>query len=213
MLKVAIIDYCLGNLLSVHLACKRVGLIGEITKNAQTIEKADAVILPGVGAFGDAMEALKRLDLVSPIKDFAASGKPLIGICLGFQLLMSHSEEFGNHEGLGLIEGDVVSLRKLHADEVRFKVPQIGWNAVKKTTAWNTSPLNGMKNGELFYFVHSLYVRPKDKNIWASSTEYNGKSFCSSISKGNIFACQFHPERSGPSGLKVYENLLNTVSK
>lgn len=216
MAPVAIVDYGLGNVFSVLRACERVGLRAQLTNLRNDIASAPAVILPGVGAFGDAMTTLTRLDLVSVIQDVAASGKPLIGICLGLQLLMSESYEFGRHKGLGIIEGDVIRLRSAREDGLRLKVPQVGWNRIqipeasdrtKDVTAWQRTLLEGLPEGEFMYFVHSYHVRPVRPEIVLSMTVYGSISFCSSIQRGNVFATQFHPERSGPAGLLVYANL------
>jgi len=210
---VAIIDYGMGNLFSVQRACAQVGRRGMITSSREELLASEAVILPGVGAFGDAMATLRRLDLVSVLRDIAASGKPLVGICLGMQLLMSESEEFGRHRGLGIIHGDVVRLQPSIADGRTLKVPQVGWNHVVPTdgATWTDSFLDGVMDGEFMYFVHSFYPRPIDPHVRCSLTTYGPTTFCSSLCRGNVFACQFHPERSGPQGLRIYRNLAAHV--
>lgn len=177
-----------------------------ITSSREAIQSADAIILPGVGAFGDAMAALRRLDLVSLLKECAASGKPLMGICLGMQLLMTESEEFGRHQGLGIIEGDVVRLSPGAYDGRAMKVPQVGWNRITPTApeAWRNSLLADTPPGAWTYFVHSFYARPADPEVMVSTTRYGDATFCSSLARRNVFACQFHPERSGPDGLRIY---------
>ncbi|MBU1247300.1 MAG: imidazole glycerol phosphate synthase subunit HisH [Proteobacteria bacterium] len=213
--KIAIVDYRLGNLYSVKLACEHVGLGAEITSNKDAILGADAVILPGVGAFGDAMDALDELDLVSVLRDVAASGKPLFGICLGLQLLMKGSEEFGAHEGLGIIKGNVVKLDAPRENGRVLKVPQVGWNRVNPADGvdWNGTLMQGVTPGERFYFVHSFVVVPEDKSLVCSTTTYGHIEFCSSVRYGNVFACQYHPERSGARGLRIYRNLADILSK
>ncbi|MBI4369354.1 MAG: imidazole glycerol phosphate synthase subunit HisH [Elusimicrobia bacterium] len=218
----AIVDYGMGNLFSVKLACEQMGLKAQITSSAAEILGSSAVILPGVGAFGDAMDSLRRLDLVSVIRDVAQSHKPLVGICLGLQLLFSESHEFGRHRGLGIIEGEVVRLESGLEGARKLKVPQIGWNRVDLPQSqsgpgtpmrlWQSTLLSGILPGEYFYFVHSFYAKPADSQMALSVTRYGAVEFCSSISKGNIFACQFHPERSARPGLQVYRNLANIVS-
>ena len=212
--RVAIVDYELGNLFSVKNACEQVGMDASITSDAWEIRQADAVILPGVGAFGNAMETLRRLGLVGVLKETADSGngKPFVGICLGMQLLMTESFEFGRHEGLGLIEGRVVKLQADQEGGRRLKVPQIGWNQIYPETDgdWENSPLAGLRGGEHMYFVHSFYVEPKNSTT-LSQTLYGPIRFCSSLRKGNIVAFQFHPERSGPSGLQIYRNLVRWI--
>src|SRR3990172_79408 len=159
-LRVPIVDYGMGNLFSVKHACEAVGLKAALVSSAQDILSAVGVILPGVGAFGDAMEALARLDLVSVLLDIAASEKPLVGICLGMQLLMTGSHEFGWHRGLGIIEGEVVRLEpSVSCGDTRLKVPQVGWNRIYEISngSWKDSFLEGLKDGEFMYFVHSFY--------------------------------------------------------
>jgi len=213
--RVAIVDYGRGNLFSVQRACETVGLGAEITRDPAALASCDALVLPGVGAFGDAMETLRRLDLVGPIRDAAASGKPLIGICLGVQLLMSESQEFGRHRGLGLVPGEVVPLPSPREGDRALKVPQVGWNRVHPagggSERWDGTPLAGVAQGEYMYFVHSFIVVPEDPSVALSTTRYGDVDFCSSVRLGNIFACQFHPERSGRRGLVVYENLRNSL--
>lgn len=217
--EVAIVDYELGNLFSVKHACEHAGLRAIITTSRQEILAADAVILPGVGAYGDAMAVLAKLDLVAALRDFAASGKPLVGICLGMQLLMTESFEFGRHRGLGIIEGEVIRLEGHVEESHRKKVPHVGWNSIhapaaspdsKYATApepWAESPLEGLADGTFMYFVHSYYPKPAASTVVLSLTKYGNTCFCSSLRSGNVFAFQFHPERSGPDGLRIYRNL------
>lgn len=218
---VAIVDYGLGNLFSIQHACLHVGLRPVVTSSGNEISKADAVLLPGVGAFGDAMAALDRLDLIEPIMESAESGKPLVGICLGMQLLMSESYEFGTHKGLGLIEGEVRKLNGENSVSRPLKIPHVGWNRVYRlengkhgdcADPWGSSPLRGVENGEYMYFVHSYCVAPEDPSVVLSITRYGDAEFCSSLSRGAVFASQFHPERSGPKGLDVYRNIRAMLS-
>ncbi len=201
--RTAIVDFRLGNLFSVERACIVSGLAPLITCDPNTIAAADVVILPGVGAFGDAMDNLRALDLIGPLRDVVAGGRLLIGICLGFQLLMSESEEFGAHEGLGLIDGAV---RRLAPSRAGAKVPQIGWNRINEPRlgVWTGTPLDGQRSGTYMYFVHSYCVVPADPGVASATTTYGGVTYCSAISSGSIHAFQFHPERSGPAGLAVY---------
>ncbi len=204
MPEVAIVDYGMGNLFSVNRACAQVGLDSIITDSAREIAAADAVILPGVGAFGDAMTALRQRGLVDVLREAAAREKPLLGICLGMQLLMSVSEEFGRHEGLGIIEGEVIRLTV----DSGFKVPHVGWNQLRQSPGalWQHSLLNGLADGEFMYFVHSFCVKPKLPQLALATTHYGTFEFCSSLAHGQVFACQFHPERSGRQGLQIYRN-------
>jgi glutamine amidotransferase len=215
--KVAIVDYSLGNLFSVKHACEHVGLDGFITHCKEEILSADAVILPGVGAFGDAMDNLRRLDLVSPLRDLAQSGKLLVGICLGQQLLMTESFEFGRHRGLDLFEGQVIRFTDPQGPQGALKVPQVGWNRIHRATrrghadVWRGSPLEGIAEGEFMYFVHSFYVQPADPTVILSTTRYGHIDFCSSLRRGNIIAFQYHPERSGVHGMRIYQSLAAMI--
>lgn len=216
---VAIVDYGLGNLFSVKQACTFVGLNSIITNSKKDILDADAVILPGVGAYGDAMLTLHRLDLVNILRDIAESPKPLVGICLGLQLLMTESYEFGCHKGLGIIEGPVVPFGAPKEKERILKVPQIGWNRIflpANGLRRHGTLLDSIDEGEYMYFVHSYIVQPQDSNVVLSTSRYGHIDFCSSIQSGNVFACQFHPERSGQAGMNVYHNFaaqLKTVDR
>ena len=214
--KVAIVDYGLGNLFSVKHACGHAGLDAAITSDSDEILASRAVILPGVGAFRDAMEALVREDLVAVLKDVVASGTPLIGICLGMQLLMSESQEFGSSPGLGIVEGDVVRLKDSEEHGRRLKVPHIGWSRIDRrrgngdSTAadrWRASLIEEVPDRSFMYFVHSYYTRPADSGVILSTTRYGPVDFCSTLRKERVFGCQFHPERSGPLGLRVYHRL------
>jgi len=213
--RVAIVDFSLGNLFSVKQACEYVGLQAHITSTRKGIETADAVILPGVGAFGDAMASLRKLDLVDLLRDLAASDIPLMGICLGVQLLMTESYEFGSHQGLGIISGPVVRFDNPQEDGKILKVPHIGWNRIYRgkdnrdegADPWTDTLLAGLAEGQCMYFVHSYIVQPEDPAVILTTTHYGHIEFCSGLRKGNVFACQFHPERSGSQGLKIYRNL------
>ena len=210
---VAIVDYRLGNLFSVKHACEHAGIPSTITSSKKEILQASAVILPGVGAFGDAMDSLNHLDLVEPLRDLVASHKPLIGICLGMQLLMTESFEFGRHSGLGMIEGQVVRFEDPREGDVRLKVPHVGWNRIQPSAPWTGTFLEGIADGEYMYFVHSYMVQPVEPSVVLSTSLYGRTRFCSTLRLDNLFGCQFHPERSGQAGLKIYYNLkkmLNT---
>ena len=209
---VAIVDYGMGNLFSVQAACEAVGLNAKITAAPRQILDAAAVILPGVGALPDAMQALRQRDLVPVLREAAAQGKPFMGICLGLQLLMSESEEFGRHEALGLIPGTVVQIADPKENGRALKVPHIGWNELRGASRdWTGSLLAGVTHGEQMYFVHSFVARPEDPALSLSTTRYGGFEFCSSLQKNNIFGCQFHPERSGPQGLHIYRNFAASL--
>ena len=172
--RVAIVDFGMGNLFSVEQACLAVGLAPSVTKDRRAVEGADIVILPGVGAFGDAMENLRSRDLIGPLRDVAASGRLLIGICLGLQMLMDESEEFGAHKGLGLVSGTVLRLAPTRAGA---KVPQIGWNRVYEARpgAWADTPFEGQRDSVYMYFVHSYYVTPADTRICHLHDQLRGR--------------------------------------
>lgn len=217
--RIAIIDFGVGNLFSVKQACEYAGLQAHITSARKDIQSADAVILPGVGAFGDAMAALRKLDLVELLRDMAASDTPLVGICLGVQLLMTESYEFGHHQGLGIISGPVVRFDNPREDGKILKVPQVGWNRIYRgkgnraeaADPWAGTLLDGLAEGECMYFVHSFMVQPEDPAVILTTTRYGHIEFCSGLRTGNTFACQFHPERSGPQGLRIYRNLAAKI--
>lgn len=196
---IAIIDYGMGNLRSVQKAFERVGFQATITSDPEMVRSSPKVVLPGVGAFEDAMAELRRRDLVGPIHEVIDSGKPFLGICLGLQLLFERSHENGEHRGLGVFGGEVVRFNQRKG----YPVPHMGWNQV-----WvrrGAPILAGLSDGTYFYFVHSYYVSPRDPGIVALETDY-GFSFCSMIWRDNVFATQFHPEKSQAWGLRMLKN-------
>lgn len=222
MKKIAIVNYGMGNLFSVRQACQKMGMYAVITSERREIAEADAIILPGVGAFGAAMEKLRAFRILDPIERSIRAGKPFLGICLGFQLLMETSEEFGKHRGLGILPGTVEHFGRPEEKGRRLKVPHVGWNAVWSDKAGAQGEPNGadyaqksmmssVPNGESMYFVHSYVVNPQESDIARCYTKYGGVVFCSAIEKGNVFACQFHPERSGDMGLRIYSNFAQKV--
>lgn len=202
-----ILDYQLGNLFSVKQACDKVGLSATVSFDKKDVAKADAIILPGVGAFAEAMSNLEKLDLVEPLKDFVAAGKPLFGICLGQQLLFTESEEFGNSKGLDLITGVIKKFPSYKEPNNLMKVPQVGWNHIyESANSWDGTPLQGIHKNAFMYFVHSYYVEPESSSNVLAHTNYEGIEYCSSVMrKPNIFATQFHPEKSGQIGVSIYK--------
>ena len=196
---IAIIDYQMGNLRSVQKGFEKVGHEAVITSDPRQIELAEKVVLPGVGAFGDAMVELRRRELVDPICDAIEAGKPFLGICLGLQLLFDVSYEGGQHEGLGVLPGEVVRFDIPSG----FKVPHMGWNSAHICTP--APILRGIEEGTYFYFVHSYYVVPKDRDVVAIETDYH-EPFCAMIWRDNLFATQFHPEKSQNHGLQILRN-------
>jgi imidazole glycerol-phosphate synthase subunit HisH len=203
---IAIVDYGMGNLRSVQKSFERLGYAAEITRDAGAIRGAKGVVLPGVGAFNACMENLRRYELVEPIREAVARKQPFLGICLGFQLLFSESEEFGPQRGLELFPGKVVAFRP----DDGLKVPHMGWNSIEKKKP--TPFLEGVAEGDYVYFVHSYYVVPEDAALAATTTPYSG-SFVSSIATDHLFACQFHPEKSQKIGLTILKNFARFAEK
>jgi glutamine amidotransferase len=198
---IAVVDYGMGNLRSVSKALEHVGAPVKVTSNPQDLKDARGIVLPGVGAFKDAVNNLKNLGLWNAIISEVEKGKPLLGICLGLQLLFEKSYEFGETKGLGLIEGEVVKFN-LPAE---YKIPHMGWNQIYKRK--ESKLLEGIKEGEFFYFVHSYYVKPAKKDVTLTETDY-GIYFTSSVEFENVFATQFHPEKSQKVGLKLLSNFV-----
>jgi glutamine amidotransferase len=198
---ISIVDYGMGNLRSVKKAFENLGFSISVTKNSDEILNSDGLVLPGVGAFGDCMKNLTAYDLVKPIKNFIKSGKPFLGICLGLQLLFEESEESPGIKGLGILKGNVVRFPR--SRDEKLKIPHMGWNQIELQT--DLPILKGIPQGSWFYFVHSYFPKPKDKGVDAVKTGY-GIEFTSAVQKENVFACQFHPEKSSTLGLRILEN-------
>ncbi len=194
---ITVVDYGLGNLRSVSKALETTGARVEVTSNPEKIAKARVLVLPGVGAFSRGMENLERLCILPEILKLARDGKPILGICLGLQLLFTKSEEHGSHRGLDIIKGRV---KKFNPG---MKIPHIGWNMVEKLSN-GAKVFDGIPDESYFYFVHSYYVEPEDEKIIVATTEY-GRNFASAINKDNIWGTQFHPEKSGEPGLKFLD--------
>jgi imidazole glycerol-phosphate synthase subunit HisH len=207
----AIVDYGMGNLRSVQKALEKVHLQAEVTDSIATIENAHGVILPGVGSFIDCMKNLEKRKLVASIYKAIAGGKPFLGICLGLQVLFSESEEFGIHPGLDIFKGRVVrfSGNGTHGKSCPLKVPHMGWNSI---AIRNRHPLlENISDGSFFYFVHSYYVKPEDPGIVMTTTIY-GTEFVSSVARDNVFACQFHPEKSQKVGLQLLKQFGTLIT-
>lgn len=198
---IAIIDYGVGNLFSLTRSLEYIGEKSVVTRDLSILESADHIILPGVGAFGDAVEKLAQLELIAPIQQLAASGKPFLGICLGMQLLFETSEEFGNHQGLGLIPGKIVSMTEaFQKKDIDLKVPQIGWNQLEVLQT-DCSLVQEVQQGDYVYYVHSFYASDCQEALVAVS-DY-GVKVPGIVQKGNVMGTQFHPEKSGDVGLKI----------
>lgn len=204
--KIAIIDYGVGNLYSLLKAFKHFGADAFITESAEDILSSDAVVLPGVGAFKSGMEGLKIRGLIKTVRDYAKTEKPMLGICLGAQLILSKGYEFGESGGLNIIKGKVVKFPKL-----KEKVPHIGWNEIYGNKKWDKTILENIKKNSDVYFVHSYILKPDKKEDILSLAKYGDYEFCSAIKRGNIYGCQFHPEKSGKLGLKIIENFINLI--
>ena len=202
---VAVVDYDAGNVKSVEKALDKLGAEHVLTSDPEVIKNADSCILPGVGNFGDCMDKLRSAGLDKAVKDFAASGKCFLGICVGLQLLFDESEESPGVSGLGILKGKV----KKFTSTDELKVPQIGWNNVFNVKG---RLFEGIDENTYFYFVHSFYLDAADKNIVTSNTSY-GTDYDSSIESGNVFATQFHPEKSSDAGLKVVTNFLKIAGE
>ena len=212
---IIIVDYEMGNLRSVQKAFERIGQAAEVSDKPEAVARADRLVVPGVGAFGDAMRALRERGLVEPVRDFCATGRPLLGICLGLQILFDESDEVASgggtgaspatEKGLGLVRGRVVRFSPSLAAR-GLKVPHMGWNRVEPVGG---SPLfRGLpREGAYFYFAHSYYAAPADDAVVAGRTEYGGP-FASAITQGNVMATQFHPEKSQRVGQTVLENFV-----
>lgn len=198
---VAIIDYDAGNIKSVEKAFTALGESAVITRDREEILSAEKVILPGVGAFGDAMEKLRRYRLDEVIKEVVARQTPFLGICLGLQLLFESSEETPGVDGLGILEGKIVKI----PDHMGLKVPQIGWNSLKFPNRGKL--FQGIDDDSYVYFVHSYYLQAKEPEIVTATTEY-AVEIHASVEKANVFACQFHPEKSSDVGLRILQNFV-----
>ncbi|MFO8057129.1 MAG: imidazole glycerol phosphate synthase subunit HisH [bacterium] len=211
---IAVVDYGMGNLHSVHKGFENWGFDVRVTSSPAEIDNAHGVVLPGVGAFRDCMKNLDRLGLIEPLRRSIRSGKPFLGICLGLQVLFSESEEFGRSQGMGVFPGKVTRFSSSMPDPDNpagpfLKIPHMGWNQVAKTQ--DVPALEGIEPGSYFYFVHSYYVAPEEPEIAATTTDY-GVEFISSVARDNVFACQFHPEKSQKLGLKIIKNFGEWVN-
>jgi len=214
-LEIAVIDYGMGNLRSVAKALELAGSRVLVTGEPSRIRQADAVVFPGVGSFGPAVAYLKRARLIDPLRAAIDRNKPFLGLCLGFQLLFDFSEEEGMFPGLGVIPGKVVRFNFAAKGLSRFrklKIPHMGWNSLKINRQNGAAMFKGIAEGSYFYFVHSYYGLPGDDGVVAASTDY-GTEFCSAVARDRVWACQFHPEKSGETGLKLLRNFVREAGK
>lgn len=218
--KIIIVDYGLGNLFNLQRAIEAIGAEALISSDSAQISNADKLILPGVGAFEDGMKGFSERGLITTIHNFADSGRLILGICLGMQLLMEWSEEHGLHKGLDLVKGRVVRFKEPDRNDLKYKIPQIGWNSLKfpdslpekdkswKDNTWENTILKGLGNESYMYFLHSYIVVLNDPKNCIAVTEYGRDKYCSVLEKENIMGCQFHPERSGEKGLSILRNFI-----
>lgn len=208
--KVVVIDYGLGNLMSVKRGLEKVGAEAHLSNNATEILSATHVVLPGVGAFGNAMAALNSYGLVRVLQDIAEMGTPLLGICLGMQLMLDESEEFGYTKGLGLIPGKVIAIPKESESGKPLKIPHIGWSALGQAglSSWKNSVLEDTQPGASVYFVHSFMAQPIEPSVRLADCTYGEHGIAAVLRRENITGCQFHPEKSGPVGLDMLKNFI-----
>ncbi|CAA6605014.1 Imidazole glycerol phosphate synthase subunit HisH 1 [Rhodospirillaceae bacterium LM-1] len=207
---VTLVDFGAGNLLSVMRAFRHLDAEVKLASTPEAVLAADRLVLPGVGAFGACMGGLRARDLIEPVKEYAASGRPFLGICVGMQMLFDESEEFGANKGLGLIPGRVVRIPSLSANGELHKVPHIGWNSLHacRDGGWRGTPLEPLGQGANAYFVHSYAAYPKDGAHRLAECDYNGIILLAAACKDNVTGCQFHPEKSGKAGLSILTRFL-----
>jgi imidazole glycerol-phosphate synthase subunit HisH len=211
MPRVTVIDYGMGNLLSVSRALEHCGAEVLTTCDPERVAQAERLILPGVGAFADGMAGLRERGLIEPIREFARAGRPFLGICLGMQMMLDSSEEFGNHEGLGLVPGRVAAIPSTGVDGRPHKIPHIGWNKLlmpTPETSWENTILAGLSPGSSGYFVHSYAAVPKYPEHRLADCDYNGILISAVIKSGSHYGCQFHPEKSGEVGLEILRSFI-----
>ena len=210
---VTVVDYGIGNLLSVTRAVERCGGRPVLSGDPKAVAAAETLILPGVGAFADGMAGLRQRDLIEAVHAFVATGRPMLGICLGMQMLLEESTEFGLSEGLGLIAGRVIEIPGLGADGTAHKVPNIGWVEIhppegRDAVWWKGSILDGLEPGTAVYFVHSFTTWPSDESNRLADADYDGCRLSAVVRRDNVYGTQFHPEKSGPAGLQILETFL-----
>ncbi len=211
-MKIVVVNYGLSNLLSVKRAFEHCGAEIVITGNPEEVMTADKIVLPGVGAFKDGMKGLVSLGLDEAIKSKVVTSTPLLGICLGMQMLFDESDENGVHQGLGLIGGRVEKIPEIDCNDLKQCVPHIGWNILKPNNGkeqFDNELLQKIESGKEVYFVHSYEAKPVDQNSNLANTIYGGRNICAVAGKDNVYGCQFHPEKSGETGLSIIRNFIN----
>lgn len=212
--KVAVVDYGVGNLLSVSRALSACGANVDLTSSTTAVANADRVVLPGVGAFGQCVDRLRERGFEDALRRFVDRGRPLLGICVGMQMLMTRSNEFGDHAGLGFIAGDVGMVPRSSSPHRSFKVPHIGWFPLRRPegsapASWHGTPLAEVDEGVKVYFLHSYQAQPVERPCLAAEYEVEGRLISAAIRKNNIFGTQFHPEKSGQTGLQIMKTFLS----
>ncbi|CAI2717003.1 imidazole glycerol phosphate synthase subunit HisH [Nitrospina watsonii] len=210
--RVSIIDYGISNLLNVVRAFEHCGAKTQVAESPGDVVDAERLVLPGVGAFADGMNGLRTQNLVEPIKAFCKSGRPFLGICLGMQMMLESSEEFGHHSGLELIPGKVVPVPRVGIDGTPHKIPHIGWNELKlppQRADWHNTILDTVEPGAPMYFIHSFMAAPINDGHRLADCLYDGQQLTAALNKDNLYGCQFHPEKSGEMGLGIVRKFLN----
>lgn len=212
--RVTVVDYGMGNLLSVCRALEHLGARVELSNRAQAVSGADSLVLPGVGAFGEGRRELDRLGLNDALQRFAEAGRPLLGICLGAQLLLDESLEFGRHPGLGLIPGRVEAIPVVSGSGHSLKVPHMGWADLRPPSgrSFDHPLLTGIEPDSAVYFVHSFRCRPDSAAHLSAECDYDGEPIGAVMARDSVFGCQFHPEKSGPVGLQILDNFLELAA-
>jgi glutamine amidotransferase len=211
-LHVSVIDYGVGNLLSVQRSLEYIGAKVSFVSDGSALRRADRVVLPGVGAFPKAMQELKKRDLIGPIQELAANDVPMLAICLGMQLLLDESDEFGTTAGLGIIPGRVEAIPIINTQGTSHKIPSIGWNEIQQSHSsndWDDTILRNLAPGTPMYFIHSFMAKPAKSEHCISESLYGGHSISAVIGNKSTYGCQFHPEKSGSAGLTVLKNFLS----
>jgi glutamine amidotransferase len=211
MATLSVVDYGTSNLLSVTRAFDHAGAAVEIVRTAEQVSRAERLVLPGVGAFGNCQGGLQARGLWEPVGEFMKRGKPFLGVCVGMQMMLEGSEEFGDHQGFGLIPGRVGAIPTYGADGKPHKIPHIGWNKLSSANGgnnWRGTILDGIEPGASVYFVHSFSARPADETHQLADTDYDGLRISAVVRRENAYGCQFHAEKSGPVGLRIIENFI-----
>lgn len=209
---VTVIDYGIGNILNVVRAFEQIGADVSLAKSSSDLKQVERVVLPGVGAFSHGMNQLKDLAIIERIKEISDEGIPLLGICLGMQMLLSYSEEHGKTKGLGVIPGKVIAVPDCGIDNTAHKIPHIGWNELKfsgNRVDWNSTLLADIDVNSPVYFVHSFMAVPDDYSMRVADCEYDGQPICAVVQKDNVMGCQFHPEKSGEVGLHILRTFIS----